>query len=84
MHDTQPDTAPAPTPVDKNAPADRRCPRCGTDNLCALAAGQSSGQCWCMRQPLNVPLPAAAPASCYCASCLAAIAATIDDVSDAR
>ncbi len=46
------------------------CPRCGANNSCGFAQGQTA--CWCMQLPaLNAEQTAASAAVCYCRNCLA-------------
>lgn len=51
-----------------------RCPACGADNRCAVAAGGAIGDCWCWQAPRATPAGGAAAdaTQCYCTACLAA------------
>ncbi|HCT57448.1 MAG TPA: hypothetical protein DGD08_09590 [Gemmatimonas aurantiaca] len=64
----------------------RRCPSCGVENGCTMAAGAcDASACWCSRAVAYLPglltterpAPSAAPEpmSCYCEPCLSAIRA---------
>ena len=62
-------------PDESALPVDpRRCPLCGGDNTCALAAGAST--CWCFETPIPAELIAQVPANlkdlaCICPACAA-------------
>ncbi|WP_430461882.1 cysteine-rich CWC family protein [Thalassolituus sp. LLYu03] len=63
------------------AEADRaalRCPLCGEDNQCAVAAGDEATSCWCFAPGLTTPAallaqipPEARNRQCVCAACVA-------------
>lgn len=51
-----------------------KCPLCGQDNQCAIAAGQSPESCWCMSAKLSASALAALPEAergvrCICPAC---------------
>lgn len=54
--------------------APNRCPLCGGDNQCAVAAGQPPESCWCQNAVISEAALAAVPAEavnkvCLCPSC---------------
>jgi hypothetical protein len=60
-----------------------RCPLCGGDNECAVAAGRSVETCWCMNASIDSGVLGSIPKEaqgrvCICARC----AAAQDDVTD--
>jgi len=51
-----------------------RCPLCGADNTCAVAAGRPAQSCWCFDVKLSGAALAAIPEEavnkyCICAAC---------------
>ena len=51
-----------------------RCPLCGSDNQCAIAAGREPESCWCMAITIDPQTLAAIPAEaqggvCICEKC---------------
>jgi hypothetical protein len=51
-----------------------KCPLCGRDNDCAVAAGRDVGSCWCMTASINPTALGSIPAEargkvCICARC---------------
>jgi hypothetical protein len=51
-----------------------RCPLCGADNQCAMAAGQLSEPCWCIEVTIDPAALAAVPEKargrvCLCPAC---------------
>ncbi|MCB1675072.1 MAG: cysteine-rich CWC family protein [Halioglobus sp.] len=51
-----------------------RCPLCGADNGCAMAAGHNVNGCWCLRAVIDPQALAALPADdagrrCLCSAC---------------
>jgi hypothetical protein len=56
---------------------ERRCPLCGADNRCALAAGEAPESCWCSQVKIDPQTLAAIPAAavarcCICPACAGA------------
>ncbi|MEW6515014.1 MAG: cysteine-rich CWC family protein [Pseudomonadota bacterium] len=49
------------------SPGVQRCPACGREFICGMAAGDQ--HCWCADLP-PVSVPATAPAGCHCPDCL--------------
>ncbi len=47
------------------------CQRCGAEFSCGT--GGRDGACWCMDQPIRLPLPKAGEGGCYCPRCLATL-----------
>ncbi|MCB1677761.1 MAG: cysteine-rich CWC family protein [Halioglobus sp.] len=63
----------ATTAVETNATA-RRCPLCGVDNGCTVAAGHAARSCWCVQatidpQALSRLPPDVAGRRCLCPAC---------------
>jgi hypothetical protein len=53
-----------------------RCPRCQQPNRCAVAAGSVDQRaCWCMQQPLIIPVPVDGEQACLCQACIGSAAA---------
>jgi hypothetical protein len=57
-----------------------RCPLCGRNNDCAMAAGRINGPCWCTNVTVTAEMLARIPAdrrgaACVCAACVARLAA---------
>lgn len=46
----------------------KRCQRCGAAFQCGTGGVQ--GGCWCMDQPIRLPLPKEGEGDCYCPRCL--------------
>ena len=65
-------TTPDPA-LPNRVPADIACRRCGTVFHCG-AGGKE--RCWCVAEPFRFPVPVDDKnASCYCSTCLRALAA---------
>jgi hypothetical protein len=63
--------------MSEQTPDARRCPLCGADNHCALAAGQAPQSCWCGQVRIDAQTLAAIPADavgrcCICPDCAGA------------
>jgi hypothetical protein len=57
-----------------------RCPLCGGDNRCTMAAGRPDESCWCAGVTLAAAMldripPGLRGGACVCPSCAAALAA---------
>jgi len=57
------------TPIDTS-----KCPLCGKQNECAVAAGRDAESCWCMSVTMSATALASIPAeaqgkTCICARC---------------
>ncbi|MBS0293360.1 MAG: cysteine-rich CWC family protein [Proteobacteria bacterium] len=57
-----------------NATDSSQCPLCGQSNECAMAAGRSPAQCWCMARPVAADALQRLPAeqrglACICPQC---------------
>ncbi|TDG12390.1 hypothetical protein E2F43_12290 [Seongchinamella unica] len=51
-----------------------KCPLCGQDNQCAMAAGEPPDNCWCMTVEISAAALAALPEAergvrCICPAC---------------
>ena len=71
--------------IESLKPSPARCPLCGEENRCAIAAG-SSEPCWCAGETFPVELLARVPAEagpgrCVCRRCLEAFRASQPDAS---
>ncbi|MCE0743201.1 hypothetical protein LWC05_04750 [Acetobacter sicerae] len=49
-----------------------RCVRCDAPLECL-----ASSECWCMKLPPGLPVPAEQNSGCYCPNCLAAVMAPV-------
>ncbi|MGL4995040.1 MAG: cysteine-rich CWC family protein [Deefgea sp.] len=56
-------SAPSALPIKQ-----KRCQRCGAEFSCGT--GGRAGGCWCMDNPIRLPLPRAGEGDCYCPRCL--------------
>ena len=69
------------------APDPARCPLCGEENACALAAGRAGETCWCVSAHFPPELLARIPDSargraCVCARCVRAQRAAQSEEAD--
>ncbi|HQQ70188.1 MAG TPA: cysteine-rich CWC family protein [Alicycliphilus sp.] len=62
-----------------------QCPLCGQSNRCAIAAGLSLEQCWCMSRPVAPAVlqrlpPEQRGLACICPQCARAVPAAAADI----
>jgi len=62
------------TEIDRNLSFEQRCPICGGNNHCAMAASPAAKDCWCRAIEIDPALLEALPEesrgkACLCANC---------------